>query len=241
MPDGGTLLVETRTVDLGEHSTQLHGEMQPGRFVELSVSDTGTGMSPEITAHALEPFYTTKAAGQGSGLGLATVYGIVSEGGGAVEIDSQVGTGTTFRVYLPPSEVPDETTPDCGAPVALPGRGETILVVEDEPAMLTVATRLLERNGYRVLAAASADEAIGIAATHDFALLLTDSVMPKMSGSALAEQLRSARPDLAVLFMSGYSHGVGGRERLTENDAVLIQKPFTEHDLLVTVAAALPG
>ena len=237
MPEGGTLVVATRSIDLDENDACLRDDMQPGRYVELSVKDTGLGMSPEVVSHVFEPFYTTKPPGQGTGLGLATVYGIVSEAGGSIAIQSDVGVGTTILVYLR-AEADTDTQVLSGTNVAPKGRGETILVVEDVPAMLAVATRLLERNGYQVLQAASGDEAIGIAAHHDFQLLLTDSVMPKMSGFVLTEKLRATRPELRVLFMSGYSDA-GGPQGPSDSLAALIQKPFTEYDLLVEVDAAL--
>jgi PAS domain S-box-containing protein len=239
MPDGGTLVVATRCVDLGENHASLRPNMQPGRYLELSVSDTGLGMSPEVLAHAFEPFYTTKPPSQGTGLGLATVYGIITQAGGSIDIDSEEGVGTTFRVYLRPDDATDGPVLNCDGVTAPEGHGETILVVEDEPAMLDVTTRLLRRGGYQVLQAASGPDAIAVAAHSDFQLLLTDSVMPKMSGSVLVERLTAARSNLTVLFMTGYSHGVGGQQRLTEDDAGLIQKPFTEYELLVKVNAVL--
>jgi two-component system cell cycle sensor histidine kinase/response regulator CckA len=239
MPDGGTLVVATRCVKLDENHPALQRDMPPGPYVELSVADTGLGMNPEVVAHVFEPFFTTKPTGQGTGLGLATVYGIVTEAGGSVDLDSEEGAGTTVRVYLRPEEATAAQLLSNGREISPQGHGETILIVEDEPTLLKVATRLLGRNGYEILQAGSGDEAIAIAAKNDFQLLLTDLVMPKMSGSVLAETLREARPDLLVLFMSGYSHDIDRTRRHTENPDARLQKPFTEHDLLVKVAAAL--
>ncbi|SDY90110.1 PAS domain S-box-containing protein [Micromonospora pattaloongensis] len=241
MPDGGRLTIETASVDVDEVYAQLHPQLTPGRYVQLLVSDTGTGMAPEVVARAFEPFFTTKPKGTGTGLGLATVYGIVAEAGGTVTIYSEPGLGTTFRVYLP--EVvgarPAPTT-HAPAPVAR-GRGETILVVEDEAALREATTRLLRRNGYEVVEAGNGIEALEAAANTRWDLLLTDVVMPHMSGRELAERLRLHRPDLRVLFMSGYSQEVLGPGKALDEGVTLLAKPFTEAALLAKVHAALAG
>ncbi|MEA3056389.1 MAG: hypothetical protein QOD30_1821 [Actinomycetota bacterium] len=225
MPEGGTLTIETRRVDAGH--------------VQLSVSDTGTGMSAEVVSHVFEPFFTTKALGQGTGLGLATVYGIVTDAGGTVTVDSEEGVGTTFRVCLPfADESGSRPRNDAHVERSL-GDGETILVVEDEPELLAITARVLQRHGYAVLTAVSGQEALALAAHHDFDLLLTDSVMPTMSGTALTDRLRETRPDLTVVFMSGYSQDVLGARRLAESGVTMIQKPCTATDLLVAVASSL--
>jgi signal transduction histidine kinase len=225
MPDGGTLTIETRRVDAGH--------------VQLSVNDTGAGMSAEIVSHVFEPFFTTKPVGQGTGLGLATVYGIVTDAGGTVTVDSEEGVGTTVRVCLPSTDEPDSQPRNDAHAQPLKGGGETILVVEDEPELLAITTRILQRHGYEVLSAASGPEALALAAHHDFDLLLTDSVMPTMSGTALTDRLRETRPDLTALFMSGYSQDVLGPRRLAESGVTMIQKPWTATDLLVAVASSL--
>ena len=196
-------------------------------------------MSEEVVSHVFEPFFTTKPLGQGTGLGLATVYGIVTDAGGTVTVDSEEGVGTMFRVRLPSAETPD-SQPRNDAHVEPPmGKGETILVVEDEPELLAITARVLQRHGYAVLTAMSAQAALALAARHDFDLLLTDSVMPKMSGTALADRLREMRPDLTVLMMSGYSQDVLGARRLADSGVRMIQKPCTATDLLAAVASVI--
>jgi hypothetical protein len=235
MPDGGTLTIETRGVD----HDPLEPGTPPGRHVQLSVSDTGLGMSAEVVAHAFEPFFTTKPKGQGTGLGLATVYGIVTRSGGTVTVHSEDGLGTTFRIRLPSAGRHAAPVPDEAAAPPPKGHGETILVVEDEPALLATTTRTLRQNGYHVLSAASGEAALVLAAHNDVHLLLSDLVMPKMSGSALTEMLTALHPHLAVLFMSGYSEDVLDRQRLHHGDIALVQKPFTRQGLLRMVDAAL--
>jgi signal transduction histidine kinase/CheY-like chemotaxis protein len=238
MPGGGVLTVATRSVDLDDDYARVHPDSQPGRHVELSVTDTGSGMSAEVVARVFEPFYTTKPQGEGTGLGLATVYGIVAEAGGSVALQSELGVGTTFRVYLPASTTDASVSPDDR--VVLPtGDGETILVVENEPAMLAVTVRLLERNGYLVVPAASADEAVALASATEIQLVLTNALLPRLSGAQLVERLREAHPDLAVLFMSGHTRSPLASTAFAADDIALIQKPFTEHDLLVKVKAVL--
>jgi two-component system, cell cycle sensor histidine kinase and response regulator CckA len=241
MPQGGVLTIETSATELDENLCELHPGLEPGHYIELTVSDTGMGMSKEVTAHVFEPFFTTKRSGEGTGLGLATVYGIATSAGGGVIVYSEEGVGTTFRVYLPalPEAVEAPTpTPD---PRAHAGRGETVLVVEDEPAVMKVTTRMLRRNGYTVLEATSGPEALTLARERELHLLLTDSVMPKMSGRDLAAEVHKLRPGLPVLFMSGYSRGVLAHQDNLANadDHALIQKPFTESALLERVRRAL--
>jgi K+-sensing histidine kinase KdpD len=193
MPTGGALTIVTRIADLDDGYIRLHPDANHGRHVELSVSDTGTGMAPGVAAHIFEPFFTTKPKGEGTGLGLATVYGIVTEAGGSISVYSEVGIGTTFRVLLPAAE---ELAAQANTPVAgyVEGRGETILVVEDEPAMMEVTARILRRHGYSVVEATTGPEAIALATESAVRLLLTDSVMPQMSGRDLAERIRGLRP-----------------------------------------------
>ena len=232
MPEGGSLTIETAMVAFDLESSRRHPGAPPGRYVQLSVSDTGTGMSRDVVDHVFEPFFTTKPAGEGTGLGLATVYGIVLEAAGTIDIYSEPGMGTTVRVYLP-TVAGQVTTVEAGR--ARPrnvGAGETILVVEDEAAILKVTARILRRNGYHVLEAASGPEAIAIATDQHFDVLLTDVVMPAMSGTELVEQIRPIRPDARILFMSGYSRGVLSPQRALDDDVALIQKPFSE-DMLI--------
>jgi PAS domain S-box-containing protein len=239
MPDGGLLTIDTAPFDLDVDHVQFHPGTAPGRYVQLSVSDNGTGMSREVAARAFEPFFSTKARTDGSGLGLATVYGIVTEAGGAVSLYSEEGLGTTVRVYLPATGAHPAAATAGPSPVPERGHGETILVVEDQDAVLAVTVRILRRNGYVALEAASAADAISIAATRAVDLLLTDVVMPTMTGDVLAGVLRVDRPALAVLYMSGYAQNVFGAQRSFDDGVGLIQKPFGEVTLLRGVHDAL--
>jgi PAS domain S-box-containing protein len=227
MPEGGSLTVETSLVDDGT-----------GACVELRVTDLGEGMSDHVTAHAFDPFFTTKE-GHGSGLGLATVYGVVADAGGTIELTSTVGVGSTFTIRLPvPAEVAmaREVAP-VSSPVA--GSGETILVVEDQIPVRKVIVAMLRRNGYAVVEAADAPAALELASGEHFDLLLTDIVMPGLSGRDLVAELRRRRPLQRVLYVSGYSGGVFGTQRALDPGEALIHKPFKEGDLLTAVRSAL--
>jgi two-component system, cell cycle sensor histidine kinase and response regulator CckA len=241
MPKGGTLTIATGVTELGGEYARLYPGARPGRYAELTVSDTGTGIPADVAARMFEPFYTTKRAGEGTGLGLSTVYGIVTRAGGTIGVDSAEGAGTTFRVYLPCTGAPGAPAP--AAPQhAAPGSGRqggTILIVDDEPAMLEVASRILRKDGYATLEAGTCEEALALASSADFQLLLTDSVMPGMSGPTLAEHIAGLRPGLPVLHMSGNSAGVLSQDRIRDGELAFVQKPFNAHDLLEKVSAAL--
>ena len=239
MPDGGILTIETTTVEIDRETSRLRPDLEPGQYVTLSVSDSGSGMSREVIAHAFEPFFTTKPRGEGTGLGLATVYGIVTEAGGSVVLYSEGELGTTVRVYLPAVDQPARPTRKPQTAVFARGGGETILVVEDEKAMREVALRILRSNGFKVLAAANAQEALSVLEEQGCDLLLTDVIMPQMSGRELVERVHERRPGLPVLYMSGYSQGVLGRQRALDDGVALIQKPFSAHDLLEKVRSVL--
>jgi two-component system, cell cycle sensor histidine kinase and response regulator CckA len=202
----------------------------------MKISDTGVGMSREVIDHAFEPFFTTKPKGEATGLGLATVYGIVTQAGGYVRIYSELDIGTTVTILLPATGPGVQADP---APVPEPddGRGETVLIVEDEPAIREVTRRILSRSGYHVIVAASGPEAIEIATSHtgDIDVLLTDVVMPRMLGKEAAERIRALRPGVKVLFMSGYAQGVLDSKGILEAGVNLIQKPFSEAQLLAAL------
>jgi PAS domain S-box-containing protein len=236
MPSGGTLVVQTFVTDVDESHAAGRIGLPPGPYACMKVSDTGVGMSREVIDHAFEPFFTTKPKGEGTGLGLATVYGIVTQAGGYVQIYSELDIGTTITILLPAAGPDVQAEP---APVPEPGggRGETVLIVEDEPAMREVTRRILSRSGYHVIVAASGHEAIEIAARHtgDIDVLLTDVVMPRMLGKEAAERIRALRPGVQVLFMSGYAQGVLDCRGVVEVGVNLIQKPFSEAQLLVTL------
>ena len=241
MPEGGTLTISTANATLDEDALRSHsGPARPGRYLCLAVSDTGAGMTPDVIAKAFEPFFTTKPTGAGTGLGLASVYGILRKAQGHVEIYSEPGRGTAVKTYWPISQQTQRSSSTATPqepPVARPPAGETILLVEDEDALRSVTIRILEREGYVVLAAGLPSEAIELAARHGESvdLLLTDVVMPEMSGAKLAERLRGARPDLRVIYASGYVARPGD---LPEG-AAFVSKPFTGAQLLAAVSAAL--
>jgi len=239
MPGGGTVTVDTANVHADPDYTAVRPGLEPGRYVRLRMSDTGTGMSPEVLQQAIEPFFTTKAKGERSGLGLATVYGIVTHSGGRVQLYSEPGHGTTVSILLPAAE--DEVAE--AAPVQGSPRGgaETVLVVEDEDALREVTARMLVRHGYRVLTAPGAVDALSIVRSGEVTidLLLTDVVMPGMMGKELADEVRGLHPDTAVLFMSGYARPVLAEQGTLEEGVELVEKPFSEHQLLVKVRQVL--
>src|SRR5437773_1937293 len=207
MPNGGKLTLETANVDLDEPYAADHYPARAGPFVMLAVSDTGIGMSDETQAHMFEPFFTTKEKGKGTGLGLATVYGIIKQSGGFIWVYSEVGHGTTFKLYLPRVQELAERASQPAQPPARAARGtETVLVVEDETPVRSVARQVLERHGYTVLEAPSAEAALDVATRYSgtIDLLLTDVVMPGLNGRELASRLADLRPDARVIFMSGY-------------------------------------
>jgi CheY-like chemotaxis protein len=218
-----------------------HAGLMSGTYVRLDVTDTGSGMDADTLEHLFEPFFTTKGVGKGTGLGLATVYGIVKQNDGFIQVKSELGTGTTFTVFLPRhvGQASQTATDTSSSPVAR-GR-ETILLVEDEPAILNMTTRLLERHGYDVLATGSPDEAIRISREYlgDIQLLITDVVMPGMNGRDLAEHILSLRPNLARLFMSGYPADAIAHRNVLAEGVHFIQKPFTSKNLTAKVREAL--
>jgi two-component system cell cycle sensor histidine kinase/response regulator CckA len=242
MPAGGNLTLETSTVELAGPFGPEHAGMLPGRYVVLCVSDTGQGMTQDVQDRAFEPFFTTKPRGQGTGLGLSTVYGIVQQSGGMIQLQSETGRGTTFRIFFPeaPGDGADEV-------VARPGGGgareETLLVVEDEPAVRNVVERVLKRSGYRVLLAGTGEEALDLLAREKgaVALLVTDVVMPGMSGAELAGRARGLRPGLPVLFMSGYDDEVVSHHGVLNAGVEFIQKPFSPQVLASRVREVLDG
>jgi signal transduction histidine kinase/GAF domain-containing protein len=232
MPRGGTVTLATATGSLAAGALAPNVPELPGRFVEVSVTDTGTGMSADTRAHLFEPFYTTKEVGKGTGLGLATVYGIVKQSGGYIVVDSELGSGTSIRIFLPvvADQVPALEPP---APHREWRGTETLLLVEDEEGVRTFARRALEDSGYQVLLAASGADAITLARGFNgrIHLLLTDVVMPGLSGRELAEQLVSERPDVRVIYTSGYTDDETVRHGVREAETAFLQKPFTPQEL----------
>jgi len=233
MPDGGRLSIELANVDVDEHMAHCHMPVQPpGRYVRLTVTDTGTGIPYAIQPHIFEPFFTAKEKGKGTGLGLSTVYGIVKQSGGFIWVYSEPGQGSTFKVYLPRVEAPAERPPS-RREVAANAGNETILLVEDEPAVRDLAQRILRRKGYRVVAAQNGREALDLVERHADAidLLVTDLVMPQMDGRELAQRLAARRPGLRVLFMSGYTGDTIAQRGVLDPDVAFIEKPFSPEGL----------
>jgi two-component system cell cycle sensor histidine kinase/response regulator CckA len=228
MPGGGTLTISTGALQLAEADVAAHPEIRVGPYVVLTVSDTGTGMDPETLSHVFEPFFTTKELGRGTGLGLATVYGIVKQHGGHIQVRSEVGRGTTFRIYLPRRDETDEDSDGPAIHEAAASGSETILVVEDDDAVRRLTSSVLATNGYRVLEARSADQALEVARRNAGALdlLLTDVILPGLNGRELFGRLAADSPRLRALFMSGYSGDIVARHGVLEPGVEFIGKPF---------------
>jgi PAS domain S-box-containing protein len=229
MPSGGRLTIETQNVVLDAAYARSHASVVPGPYVLLAISDTGAGMPPEVQAHAFEPFYTTKETGKGTGLGLATCYGIVKQHGGNIWVSSEPGQGATFTIYLPRADTLAEPPAHTTGPASAPGGSETVLLVEDNTAVRELAARVLRAQGYTVLEAAHGGDALRVAQgyTGDLQLLLTDAVMPEMGGRALAGQLMARYPNLRVLYISGYTDEAILRHGELNSGVALLQKPFT--------------
>jgi signal transduction histidine kinase len=241
MPEGGKLLVETGNVDLDEAYCVMHPYVRPGRFVMLAVSDTGHGMSEEVKRQIFEPFFTTKPKGTGTGLGLATIYGVVKQADGSIEVESEVGKGTTFKIYLPRVEGAAARPPVPSPPMEPLEGSETVLLVEDEEIVRNLGVRILAELGYRVMHAGNGDEAMELARGHGerIDLLLTDVVMPGMSGSELANRLTRTRPETKVLFTSGYTEDAIVHHGVLDEGVSFIGKPYSPSALARKVREAL--
>jgi PAS domain S-box-containing protein len=237
MPGGGTVTMSTDNLVVAEGE---EGQLKPGRYVCVKVADSGRGMPADVMVRAFEPFFTTKPKGEGTGLGLATVYGIVTEAGGDVRIESEPGVGTCFTLILPATDE-ELPAPERRTAPTRRGGGETILVCEDEPAIREVARRILDRNGYTVILADDGMDAIVIARTREgpLHLLLTDVVMPQVLGKDVAEAVHRARPETRVLYMSGYARPVLAGTGTLESGVTLVEKPFSEEVLLTAVREVL--
>ncbi|MFI1990486.1 PAS domain S-box protein [Actinoplanes sp. NPDC020271] len=232
--EGGVVVIETDNVTLSDGPA---APLPPGRYARLTVSDTGCGMTAEVRDRLFEPFFTTKPADRGTGLGLATVYGIVGDAGGMIGVESAPGIGTTFRILLPSAAMPDDTPADPSAGELAHGHGELVMVVEDDDYVRDLVIRILRDNGYR--ATALGEESLAGMDLHDVSLVITDVVMRGRSGPALAARLRSRRPDLRVLFMSGYSDAEVRREHRLGPEIPIVQKPFTAVELLAVVGETM--
>jgi CheY-like chemotaxis protein len=241
MPRGGKLHIGTSLVEIGQAYAGQHADARPGSFVCLTVTDTGCGMDRKTLERIFEPFFSTKEVGKGTGLGLATVYGLVKQHQGWVEVSSTVNVGTTFNIFFPAAQraLQEESLPQVAAPVR--GGNETIMVVEDEPVLREMVCEILKQHDYQVIEAASGVEALRVWDEFDgrVDLLLTDMVMPEgMTGRELATQLKKRKPDLKVIYSSGYSPESNGRE-LSQFDTVFLAKPYMPPQLARTVRQSL--
>ncbi len=241
MPQGGRLTLETANVELNEGDTRTRVSVLPGRYVMLAVSDSGIGMDAETQAHIFEPFFTTKEAGKGTGLGLATVYGIVKQSGGHIWLYSEPNQGTTFKIYLPRLEEAAQPGEAISPGAPLSGGSETILLVEDEEGVRDLARRILELKGYKVITASNPTEAAQVCERHEgpIHLLLTDVIMPTMSGRQLAEHVAFLRPGMKVLYMSGYTDNAIIPHGILKEGTQFLQKPFTRDSLTSKVREVL--
>jgi PAS domain S-box-containing protein len=242
MPSGGKLTIETANMELDQEYTHSHLNMKPGRYVMLSVSDTGVGMSPEVRERVFEPFFTTKEKGKGTGLGLSTVYGVVKQSGGYIWVYSEPGQGTTFKIYLPQVDEPlEEEVRKRVVKDRLPGGRETILVVEDEEEVRKLAVGILQKQGYRILEASNGGDAFLICeqAKEPVHLLMTDVVMPGLNGPELARRLGSFHPEMKVLFMSGYTDNAIFQQGVLDHGMFFLQKPFSVEGLARKVREVL--
>jgi two-component system cell cycle sensor histidine kinase/response regulator CckA len=241
MPGGGRIDIETANVDLGRDGALPHKDAAAGSYVRLSVADTGAGMSQETIEHVFEPFFTTKGLGIGTGLGLSTVYGIVRQSGGWIQVDSRLGEGSRFQIYLPRVADVVATREPSARQAVIPGGAETILVAEDQSEVRRLALRILRSNGYELLEASSGPEALQLSRGHSgpIHLLVTDVIMPGMTGRELASRLLATRPEMKVLYVSGYTADVIGREGVLEPGVAYLPKPFTPAQLSIKVREVL--
>jgi PAS domain S-box-containing protein len=243
MPLGGRLTLETRYVQLDEGFARQHVGLRPGPHVRLTVRDTGVGMDGLIKAHLFEPFFTTKGPGKGTGLGLATVYGIVTQSGGAIRVESEPGQGATFTIELPRVDAPADLTGAPAAQGAAPHGSETVLLVEDEAEVRGLARDILRQQGYTVLESADGDDALRIGREHagPIHLLVTDVVMPQMGGRELADRLRAGRRETKVLYVSGYTDDAILHQGVSQTGTAFLPKPFTAAALAHKVRQVLDG
>ena len=244
MPDGGKLTIVTANVDVGENGITGSPDAAPGRYVLLTVADTGIGMDEQTAKKVFEPFFTTKEPGKGTGLGLSTVYGIVRQSGGWIQVRSELGHGASFDVYLPQTDAVAAPERDVATSTETRNGDETVLVVEDQEDVRRLIRGILEAHGYHVLEAANGPAALVLAGEHtaeEIHLLLTDVVMPRMNGKDLFEKLRVLRPQSKVLFMSGYTADVVLRRGVREQDVAYLPKPFSPDSLAAKVREVLTG
>lgn len=239
MPEGGRLTLETANCHLDDRYSRLHPGVPPGQYVLIAVTDTGTGMPPEVAAKAFDPFYTTKDVGKGTGLGLSQVFGFVKQSGGHVKIYSEPGEGTTIKIYLPRFLGQAEAEKETVETQEFRGT-ETILVVEDDPAVLDLTVASLRELGYEVLQGRNAKEGLNVLAAHqDIALMVTDIVMPDLNGRKLADQALQLMPDLKILFMTGFTKNAVVHNGVLDSGVHFLAKPFTIDELSRKVREAI--
>jgi CheY-like chemotaxis protein len=241
MPRGGELKIETANAELTEKDAKRYRYVVPGQYVLLQIGDTGCGMDEEQQSHIFEPFFTTKEKGKGTGLGLATVYGVIKQSGGYIWVESQPGKGSRFSIYLRRVEGSTEEVLETKGPVKRIRGPQTVLLVEDEASLRKLTRNTLEQVGFTVLEAQDAFEAVNIAAQTNAVidLLLTDVVMPGRSGPELAGDLAAARPRMRVLFMSGYTDGAIAAHGVLESGILILRKPFTRNQLTLGIEEVL--
>jgi len=241
MPKGGEFIIETINTILDDNFCKTHPELKPGRYVLLQVSDTGTGMPPEIMERIFEPFFTTKSKGKGLGLGLSSVFGIVRQFGGEIICYSEPGKGTTFKVYLPQSSEKAIEEPKPFTVKDLPGGSETILIIDDEIHIVSMLTKILSKLGYRVMSTTNASQAIALCKEYDGAIdiVLSDIIMPDMNGTDLVSALRETHPQLKAIFMSGYTNNMAVESTGMDKNVVFLQKPFTFEELARKIRSSL--
>ena len=237
----GVMTVETGNATFDEEYCRDHAGFITGDYVMLAVSDNGSGMSAEVRGQLFEPFFTTKETGKGTGLGLAMVYGIIKQNNGFINVYSELGQGTTFRVYLPLAEA--EAPLQAGGRERPAGGDETVLIVEDETEILNIARRVLEQAGYSVLSTERPAEALRLAKEHQGAihLIITDVIMPEINGKDLRDKVVTLRPGVKVLFMSGYTADIIAHQGMLEEGVMVLQKPFSVNELATRVREALDG
>jgi two-component system, cell cycle sensor histidine kinase and response regulator CckA len=241
MPEGGTLILETANVELDEGYTSRHAGMNPGQYVMLAITDTGKGIPPEIRSKIFEPFFTTKELGKGTGLGLSTVYGIVDSYKGNIWVYSEMGKGTVFKIYFPANTSPPESARATTAPVQLRGDNQVVLLVEDEESVRRLGKAILERAGYQVYEARDGKEALEMitSTNQKIDLLITDVIMPKMSGRQLVEEAQQLIPQVKVLFISGYTDQIFAHTDDLAPGMAFVQKPFSTEEILKKIRLVL--
>ena len=240
----GEIAIETNITRLDSTHCAIHTDAVPGEYVRLIFRDNGCGISKADQEKIFEPFFTTKGVGEGTGLGLSTVFGIVKQNSGFISVDSEPDQGTTFTIYLPRHTEVETKLCDATAEIANPlGHGETVLIVEDEVALLELAKRILKKNGYIPLGTTSVSQALELAQEHkgSIQLLITDLIMPMMNGHELADRLKILCPGIKVLFISGYSSDIIAQQGAPAEEVAFLPKPFTQKDLLSKVQSTLAG